>query len=96
MCADSDSAMNERAQLRATIIDLLEARDAGKIICPSEAARTVFGGASWRGKMPLVREVSAELVASGEIEVSQKGQVVELSKVRGPIRLRLAGRVQEV
>jgi hypothetical protein len=31
---------------------------------------------------------AAELVASGEIEVSQRGEVVDMAQARGPIRLR--------
>lgn len=67
---------------RASILDLLAHRDPGRTICPSEAARAT--GAS----MDDVRAAARELVAEGEIVVTQKGEVVDLDGVTGPIRLR--------
>ena len=81
--------MNERAEIRKAILELLKNRSPGKTICPSEAARTVYEVGSWRAKMPLIRCVSTELATAGEIEICQKGKVVAPSLARGPIRLRL-------
>jgi hypothetical protein len=67
---------------RAAILDLLARREAGKTICPSEAARAT--GAS----MDEVRDAARGLVADGEIVVTQRGEVVDLDGARGPIRLR--------
>jgi Protein of unknown function (DUF3253) len=67
---------------RTSILDLLAHRDPGKTICPSEAARAT--GAS----MDDVRAAARELVADGEIVVTQRGEVVDLDGVKGPIRLR--------
>jgi len=67
---------------RTAILDLLARRDEGRTICPSEAARA--SGAS----MDAVREEARKLVDEGEIVVTQKGEVVDLDGVRGPIRLR--------
>jgi hypothetical protein len=67
---------------RTAILDLLAHRDPGKTICPSEAARAA--GAS----MDDVRAAARTLVADGEIVVTQKGEVVDLDGVKGPIRLR--------
>ena len=75
------------AQLRAAILDLLERRAPGQTICPSEAARAV-GGAGFRALMEPTRAVAAELVAEGLIEVTQRGEVVDLASARGPVRLR--------
>jgi hypothetical protein len=72
---------------RRAILELLAQRDAGKTICPSEAARAV-GGAEFRGHMDAVRDAARELVAEGEVEVTQRGEVVDLDAARGPIRLR--------
>jgi hypothetical protein len=72
---------------RRAILDLLARRDPGKTICPSEAARLV-GGAEYRERMPAVRDAARELVAEGEIEVTQRGAVIDLDGARGPIRLR--------
>ena len=73
---------------RREILALLGQRDAGKTICPSEAARAL---GDMDGLMPLVREAAGTLVAEGRIEVTQRGEVVHLSAARGPVRLRLTG-----
>lgn len=70
---------------REAILDLLAQRDEGKTICPSEAARA--SGAS----MDEVRAEAKKLVGEGAIVVTQKGEVVDLDGVRGPIRLRRSG-----
>ena len=69
---------------------LLERRAAGKTICPSEAARAVGGDDGFREHMDPVRAAAREMVARGEIEVTQRGVVVDLDAARGPIRLRRA------
>jgi hypothetical protein len=38
--------------------------------------------------MPLVRDAARELVARGEIDVTQRGTPVDLDSARGAIRLR--------
>ena len=74
---------------RRAILELLGQRDPGKTICPSEAARLV-GGVEYRERMDAVRDAARDLVAEGEIEVTQRGEVVDLDAARGPIRLRRA------
>ncbi|MCW2163057.1 Protein of unknown function (DUF3253) [Microbacterium hydrothermale] len=74
-------------RLVASIRDLLAARDAGATICPSEAARAV-GGDDWRELMQPARDAARELVARGEVEVTQKGDVVDVTTARGPVRIR--------
>jgi len=76
------------AEARTTIRLLLEQRDPGKTICPSEAARALGGADGFRPLMGLVRDAARAMVADGEIDVTQKGEVVDLDTVRGPIRLR--------
>lgn len=80
--------MATEAEARDTIRRLLEARDAGKTICPSEAARALGGDDGFRPLMPLVRDAARAMVAGGEIDVTQKGEVVDMDTARGPIRLR--------
>ena len=70
---------------------LLDRRAPGKTICPSEAARAVGGDDGFREHMDPVRDAAREMVARGEIEVTQRGEVVDLDAARGPIRLRRAG-----
>jgi hypothetical protein len=72
-----------------TILELLARRDAGRTICPSDAARALGGDDGFRPLMPLVREAAVQLVARGELEVTQSGEVVDLATARGPIRLRV-------
>lgn len=79
-------------EAETTIRALLERRDPGKTICPSEAARALAGDDSFRPLMPLVRDAARSLVERGELEVTQSGRVIDLDTARGPIRLRLRER----
>jgi hypothetical protein len=67
------------------IAALLERRGPGRTICPSEAARALAD--DFRPLMDDVRRVAD---AMDDVEITQKGRVVEdLDAARGPIRLRL-------
>ncbi|ARJ05926.1 hypothetical protein B5808_12345 [Cnuibacter physcomitrellae] len=72
---------------RAVILELLGQRAEGATICPSDAARAA-GGERWRDRMDDVREAAHGLVADGEVEITQHGEVVDPSSARGPIRIR--------
>lgn len=80
--------MSDAAAIAAAIRSLLDARAAGATICPSEAARAVAGDDDFRELMPEVRAVARDLVARGELEITQGGRVVDPRTARGPIRLR--------
>lgn len=75
-------------RLEAEIVAQLDRRARGATICPSEVARACFDEATWRDQMERVREAARRLVARGEIEITQRGRVVDPSRARGPIRLR--------
>jgi hypothetical protein len=75
------------AEIERTILTLLEARDPGKTICPSDAARALAD--DFRPLMQPVRDVARDMVARGELEVTQSGRVVDIDTARGAIRLRL-------
>ncbi len=87
-------------ELEATIRALLDQRARGATICPSEAARAVAArraepdGSSaedaWRELMEPARRAARRLVAAGEVEITQRGQVVDPSTAKGPIRIRRA------
>lgn len=79
------------AVIEETILGLLAAREPGKTICPSEAARALGGTEEeWRARMEPVREVARAMVARGELEITQRGEpVADPADTRGPIRLRL-------
>ncbi|MEW1834909.1 DUF2256 and DUF3253 domain-containing protein [Microbacterium sp. NPDC079995] len=74
-------------KLTRAIVELLDARAASATICPSEAARAV-GGEDWRDLMEPARRAARRLVAAGEVEITQRGQVVDPSTAKGPIRIR--------
>ncbi len=76
------------ADARKAILDLLAERDAGKTICPSDAARALGGDDGFRPLMDIVRDAAGELVGEGRIEVTQRGEPVDLDGAKGPIRLR--------
>ena len=76
-------------RLTAAIRRLLDGRTGS--ICPSEAARAV-GGADWRDVMEPAREAARRLARSGEVEITQRGIVLDPDGMwRGPIRVRRSG-----
>jgi hypothetical protein len=77
------------AEIAQTIRALLGARDPGKTICPSDAARAL-GGEDFRPLMAPVRRVAR---AMPDVEITQKGRVVDPDTApRGAIRLGLVQR----
>jgi Protein of unknown function (DUF3253) len=81
--------------LEAAIRDLLATRAEGATICPSEAARWVARergsaeDAAWRPLMEPARMAARRLVDQGEVEILQRGRVVDPSTAEGPLRIRL-------
>ena len=88
-------------ELEAAILGLLEGRATGATICPSEAARAVATAAgsghgnaaaqgedAWRALLEPARRAARRLVAAGEVELTQRGRVVDPSTFRGPVRIR--------
>ncbi|MEU2391386.1 DUF3253 domain-containing protein [Streptomyces sp. NPDC007369] len=87
---DSDRQTGRR--LERAILELLERRGPTATICPSDAARAVYGGDDdgWRALMEGARRAARRLVAAGEVEITQGGRPVEPTTARGPIRIRRA------
>lgn len=75
-------------RLDEAIRTLLSQRADGATICPSDAARSVAAGDDWRELMEPARRAARRLVASGEVEITQGGHVVDPASARGPIRIR--------
>ncbi|MGE2714267.1 DUF3253 domain-containing protein [Mycolicibacterium litorale] len=76
------------SELRAAILRMTRERGPQSSICPSDAARAV-GGEGWRELMDAAREAARELARAGDVEITQKGEVVEPDATwRGPIRIR--------
>ncbi len=75
--------------LEKSILALLDRRSRGASICPSEAAKEV-GDDEWRSLMEPARRAARRLVEAGNVEITQKGKVVDPSTAKGPIRIRKA------
>jgi Protein of unknown function (DUF3253) len=84
--AASDKAAD---RAREAILTLLDRRDPGKTICPSEAARALAGDGDFRPFMEPVREAAGRLALAGRVEVTQKGRRVDVAAARGPVRIGL-------
>jgi hypothetical protein len=75
-------------KLRATILHLARERGPDKTICPSDAARAISGD-DWRDLMDDARDVARDLARKGEVEITQRGEVLDPDATwRGPIRIR--------
>ncbi|GAC1411666.1 MAG: hypothetical protein NVS4B6_17240 [Mycobacterium sp.] len=74
--------------LREAIVTLARERGTSSSICPSDAARAV-GGDDWRDLMDRARDTARELARSGDVEITQHGEVLDPDATwRGPVRIR--------
>ncbi len=73
--------------LEDKIRELLDARARTATICPSDVARAMSTD-NWRDLMEPVRRAARRLTSKGEVEITQKGSVVDPSTAKGPIRIR--------
>lgn len=92
-CSDACRARGVTAldrDLEARTLELLGQRAGGATICPSDVARSVEPDdeEAWRALMEPVRRAARRLVASGDVEILQRGSVVDPSTAKGPIRIR--------
>ena len=86
--------------LEAAIMDLLDRRSSGATICPSEAAKVVAsadvsssgGDEPGRELLDPARRAARRLAASGAVEITQRGSVVDPSRAKGLIRIRRSQR----
>ena len=74
--------------LERRVLAMLADRAGTSSICPSDVARAAAPD-DWRPLMEPVRRAARRLVQRGEVEITQKGAVVDPSTVKGPIRIRL-------
>ncbi len=78
--------------LEKIIMDILQSSKTGASICPSQAARTLVEDDDenrWRALLEPARRAARRLVHQGKISIMQRGKIVDPSKFKGPIRLRL-------
>lgn len=79
---------DQDVDLERRVLAMLADRARSSTICPSDVARAVAPD-DWRPLMEPVRQAARRLVARGEVEITQKGAVVDPSTAKGPIRIRL-------
>ena len=72
--------------VRNAILTLIAAREDGRTICPSEAARSVSPD-KWRNLMKDVRAEAVRLAKAGEISIYRKGKPVNPTDFKGVYRL---------
>lgn len=84
--------MSDDAHIARAILDAVEARGAGKTICPSEVARILSD--DWRPLMRDIRRVAQSLADGGALSITQKGQSAHALRTKGPIRLGLPSTCQ--
>ncbi|WP_421792208.1 DUF3253 domain-containing protein [Hyphobacterium sp.] len=70
------------------ILKLVEARGAGKSICPSEAAREL-DTENWRSRLGLVRRRAVDLALAGRVAILRKGKPVDPERFKGVYRISL-------
>ena len=73
--------------MERAIVSLLSERSPQKSICPSEAARRV-DKEGWRPLMESSRMAARRLAVRGVVEITQGSVPVDISKAKGPIRVR--------
>jgi Protein of unknown function (DUF3253) len=87
---DAEIALGDgpvRQRLKSSILALAEHRGPDSSICPSDAARAI-GGENWRELMVAARELARELAKSGDVEITQRGNVLDPDGAwSGPIRI---------
>jgi len=71
-------------EARDAVLSLLDERQPGRTICPSEAARKLNTEA-WRDEMDRVHHAVDRLVAEGVVMLSWKGE--PLTRRQGPYRI---------
>lgn len=93
-----DTGNQQREILLEHANRLLSSRDYPKTICPSEVARALSSSElstlcapDWRAVMEPIRALVWEMREAGQVEILQKGQVLDIERfadVKGPIRVR--------
>lgn len=80
--------MQQHPDIAVAILATATDRGREKSTCPSEIARMLFAE-DWRKHMGKVREVAIELRDQGRILITQKGNPVDIERIKGPIRIKI-------
>lgn len=84
-----NAGLPDDAALEAALLAMAARRGLQATACPSEVAR-LLGGSSWRALMPRVRAAATGLALGGQLEITQRGVVIDpKASFKGPIRIRL-------
>ena len=77
------------AQIRDTVLRMLDEREPPKTVCPSEVARGLAGSDEkvWRLLMQPVRRAVVELAGEGRVGVYRKGRLVDPQDFKGIYRI---------
>lgn len=86
-CSDECRRNKNRFDYRSQILELLITRGPDKTICPSELLP--IEQKQDKTLMEHVRRSARLLAHEGKIEITQKGQRVDPTDFKGPIRLKL-------
>jgi hypothetical protein len=70
------------------ILSLVEARGAGKSICPTDAARAL-DAENWRARLNAVRNGAIRLALAGKVDILRKGKPVDPTDFKGVYRIAL-------
>ena len=82
--------MEGDSHLIESILSMARERGLTKTFCPSEVARRLAPERDqWRSLMEPVRRAAATLIDRGQLVCKQKGDVVDIRTVKGPIRLQI-------
>ena len=85
----SETTAGGDLQLEQRIRAMLAGRASTSSICPSDVARAITPNEKeWRALMEPIRQAAKRLVASGEVEITQHGEVIDPTTIKGPIRIR--------
>jgi hypothetical protein len=75
--------------IERVLLDFARVRGHDRSLCPSEVARTLAGGADWRGLMPAVHRIAVGLAATGQVVLMQRGVALPPRPPRGAYRIRI-------
>lgn len=79
----------DRKKIRKALLNMARERGADKTFCPSEVARALQGD-GWRDLMDAIRHEGKKLTEAGKLTATQKGEPVDATEAKGPIRFRKA------
>lgn len=86
-CSKKCQSGQDKTELKLKILELLNSRDQGKSICPSEVLPNELK--SDKSKMEEVKMAARLLCYEGKIIITQKNRAVNPTDFKGPIRLKL-------